>query len=183
MSQALDALLRYAELSYFRLEAEQLIADCLDRRDAAPFEGLLEELVLAGTASLGVMREILDVIYAMKSDLSRRGLDVRQDLAEAMAEFGILLPEVLSTKAPAAFLQIASLALREQVEREAYQLDPADRSLAIELCAEAGKKVTMIARQLAILQRLESSVSDWIVGLAYHAAHEGQLASADPLKL
>ena len=171
MNNALDELLSLAERTYVRMEAEQLIQECTEHGDPGPFNELLEELVFAGSASLLLMREILDVIRVMKVGLSKEGLGVRQDLMEAMAEFGIQVPELLVADAPEAFRRICSQELRRQVNGMARNLEFEDSALLEEICIEAGGKVTTIAGRMAILRQMETSVLDWLSGLAYEAAH------------
>jgi hypothetical protein len=171
MTDALDDLLSVAERTYVRMEAEQLIADCTERGDPRPFYELLEELVFAGSSSMLLLREILDVIRAMKAGLSQEGLGVRRDLMEAMAEFGIRVPELIGADAPEAFRRICSEELRRQVHEMARNLEYEDSALLEEICVEAGGRVTSIAGRLAILRQMEASVVDWLSGLAYEAAH------------
>jgi hypothetical protein len=171
MNNALDELLSLAERTYVRMEAEQLIEECTQRGDLQPFNDLLEELVFAGSTSLLLMREILEVIRVMKAGLSQQGLGVRQDLVEAMAEFGIRVPELLGADAPEAFRRICSEELRRQVNDMARNLEYEDSALLEEICIEAGGRVTTIAGRLAILRQMEASVTDWLSGLAYEAAH------------
>ena len=171
MNNALDELLSLAERTYVRMEAEQLIQECTEHGDPRPFNELLEELVFAGSASLLLMREILDVIRVMKDGLSKEGLGVRQDLMEAMAEFGIQVPELLIADAPEAFRRICSQELRRQVNGMARNLEFEDSALLEEICIEAGGRVTTIAGRMAILRQMETSVLDWLSGLAYEAAH------------
>ena len=171
MTNALDELLSLAERTYVRMEAEQLIEECTERGDLTPFNELLEELICAGSTSLLLMREILDVIRVMKANLSQQGLGVRQDLMEAMAEFGIKVPELIGADAPEAFRRICSQELRRQVNDMARNLEYEDSALLEEICIEAGGRVTSIAGRLAILRQMEASVVDWLGGLAYEAAH------------
>jgi hypothetical protein len=171
MNNALDELLSMAERTYVRMEAEQLIEECTERGDLKPFNDLLEELVFAGSTSLLLMREILDVIRVMKASLSKQGLGVRQDLVEAMAEFGIRVPELIGADAPEAFRRICSEELRRQVNDIARNFEYEDSALLEEICIEAGGRVTSIAGRLAILRQMEASVIDCLSGLAYEAAH------------
>ncbi|MFN2147206.1 MAG: hypothetical protein ACK2T2_02350 [Anaerolineales bacterium] len=175
MDEPLHELLNFAERTYVRMQAEQLIADCLKRGDPEPFFQMLAELILAGSSSLGIMREVQDVIRTLKADLTKNGMGVRQDLVQAMSEFGIFLPRILSADAPDAFRQICSRTLRDHVRSLASNLEPEDVRLLEEICIEAGGKVTLIAGQMAILKQLESSVQDWMEGLAYQAAHRSDL--------
>lgn len=172
MIDPLDELMTFAERSYIRYESEQLISECLERRDPSPFFRLLEELVLAGSTSLGVLWEVLGVIRTFKSELGQQGLDVRADLMQAMAEFGIHFPELIAASPPEAFRQICSRELRKRVQDMADALELDDEALLEEICVEAGNKVTAIAGRLAILTQLENNVLDWIDGLAYEAMHD-----------
>lgn len=172
MIDPLDEILTFAERSYIRYESEQLISECLDRRDTSSFFQLLEELVLAGSTSLSVLWEVLGVIRTFKSELGQQGIDIRADLVQAMGEFGIHFPELIAANAPDAFRQICSRELRARVQDMAHALELDDEALLEEICVEAGNKVTSIAGRLAILTQLENSVLDWIDGLAYQAMHQ-----------
>ena len=94
MSSPLDDLLNFAHQSYVRMEAEQLISECLELGTPAPFNDMVEGLVLAGTSSLMLLREILDEVLSAKSLLSQEGLGIRQDLVDALSEFGVHLPRL-----------------------------------------------------------------------------------------
>jgi hypothetical protein len=107
----------------------------------------------------------------MKSELTRDGRSVRQDLVEAMAEFGVFLPRILSADTPDSFRQMCSRAFREDVRKQGANLELEDVNLLEEICVEAGEKVTSIAARMGILKQMEASVNDWLDGLAYEAAH------------
>ena len=171
MKDPLDELINFAERTYVRIEAETLIMDCIERGEPKPFFKLLEELILAGTSSLSVLREILGVIRVIKTGLGKEGLDIRQDLVDAMAEFGVALPKLLSVEGPEAFRQICGYEMRFKVNEIAYHLEIEETALLEEICIEAGNKVTTIAGRMAILTQLEESVLDWIDGLTYEAVH------------
>lgn len=179
MKDPLDELINFAERTYVRLEAETLIMDCIERGEPKPFFKLLEELILAGTSSLSVLREILGVIRVIKTGLGKEGLDVRQDLVDAMAEFGVALPKLLSAEDPEAFRQICGYEMRFKVSEIAYHLEIEETALLEEICIEAGNKVTTIAGRMAILTQLEESVLDWIDGLTYEAVHNFEYTDWD----
>lgn len=181
MSHPLDELLSLAERTYVRLEAEQLIDDCLRKGDSTPFDDLLEELVMAGSKSLTVLREILGAIRTVKTSLSQEGLGVRQDLIDALAEYGIKLSQIISVETPESFLRITRQDLHKEVLKRVISLPAEDEALLEEICIEAGKQITRIARRLVILNRFEESVMDWIDGLAYVVAHTAGEASTNSL--
>ena len=106
MSHPLEDLISLAERTYVRLEAEQLIEDCLIQANPEPFNKLLEELVMAGTGSLIVLREILSVIRSVKSTLNQEGVGVQNDLQKTLSQFGVGLPRTTSGWTQESFWQI-----------------------------------------------------------------------------
>lgn len=171
MNDPLDELLSFAERSYVRMKAEHLIKECLKKGDEKPLNDLLEELILSGGSSFGILRDVLEAIHAIQTNLSQEGLDVRQDLVEAMREFGIKMPELISADHVDTFRQLCSRTLHIDVKRAAKHLELEDEFLLDELCNEASQKVTQIAHRLSLLRRLEESVQDWMDAMAYHSVH------------
>jgi len=179
MTERLDEVLTFAERVYLRMQAEQLIRQCLDRGDPGPFDALLENLVLAGASSLGMLREIHEELQTAKTHLGREGMNVRQDLVQALSEFGVQLPQLLSAEAPDAFRRICSQGLRHDARRAAAQkLEAEDERLLQEICSEAGNRVTGIARRLSLLTRMEKVVTDWQDGLLFEALQQRETVVA-----
>lgn len=170
MSHPLDDLLSLAERSYIRMQAEGLISHCLAQGDTSAFEDLIEGLVLAGASSLAVMHEILEEIHAAKREHSQEGLGVRQDLFDALEEFGVRLPQLMTQAAPEAFHRIVSQGLKGEIRQSAPGLAQEDEALLEEICADAADRITKVARRMALLSQIEANVRDWSGCLAYHAA-------------
>ena len=169
MSSPLDDLLNFAHQSYVRMEAEQLISECLELGDPSPFNDMVEGLVLAGTSSLMLLREILDEVLNVKSMLSQEGLGIRQDLVDALGEFGVHLPQLLYVDAPEAFRQLSSRHLRYGLSNVSANLQSEDELLLEEICLEAGERVKQIGRRLTMISHFEDSIRDWMRCLAYEA--------------
>ncbi len=176
MIDPIGELLSFAERSYVRMQAEQLILQCLQDRDPKPFYGLVNELVAAGAPSLVILREVQEVLRFIRTELTRDGRSVRKDLVEAMAEFGVYVPDVLAADSPVAFLQMCKRSFREDIRTQGAKLEVEDVDLLEEICLEAGQKVTVIAAKVRLLGELESTINDWLVGLAYEAAHSADFA-------
>lgn len=174
MSQPLDDLLTIAERAYVRMQAEQLISQCLDEGDASALEALIQQLVLAGAPSLAVLREIREEIGSVLSSLRQEGLAVRQELKDALAGFGLQMPQLLAADPPEAFRRISGQGLRNEVKKAASGLVSEDQLLLEEICREAGDRVSTIASRLALLGKVDRAVHDWLVSLAYEAAHTSQ---------
>ena len=167
MSSPLDDLLNFAHQSYVRMEAEQLINECLELGDPAPFNDMVEGLVLAGTSSLMLLREILDEVLNVKSILSQEGLGIRQDLVDALGEFGVHLPQLLYVDAPEAFHQLSSRHLKYGLSHISADIHSEDEILLEEICLEAGERVKQIGRRLTMITNFEESIRDWMRCLAY----------------
>jgi hypothetical protein len=174
LNGALKELMSFAENSYIRMEAEQVIEDCLASESSMPFDRLLEELVLAGTTSLYALWEILEAIRAYKTQLGQEGLAIRQEITDAFFGFGIQLPADVLSNPPDMFRQICGRGMQKVVRKEGRGLSLEDEYLLEDICSDAASRVTAIARRLAILNSFEASVMDWIDGLVYQAAHQTQ---------
>jgi hypothetical protein len=186
MSRPLDDLLSFAERSYIRMQAEGLISHCLAQGDASAFDDLVEGLVLAGDSSLAVMHEILEEINAAKAQHRQEGLGVRQDLTDALAEFGVHLPQLMSTAGPETFHRIVTQGLKLEIRQAAPGLAKEDEALLEEICADAAERITKVARRMALLGQIEANVRDWSGCLAYHAArsfdHPGKGEISPPIQ-
>jgi hypothetical protein len=170
VTNPLDDLMNFAQRSYVRMQAEQLITECLQLGRTKPFDDLLESLVMNGAGSLLLLREILDEILDRKSLLSQEGLGVRQDLMDALSAYGVYLPQLLSADAPDSFRRICSNGLRKDVSAASQDLNSDDEALLEEICVDASRRVTTVARQMMMINGIESSVRDWIGSIAYEVA-------------
>jgi hypothetical protein len=171
----IDELLYLAERSFIRMEAKDLIEQCLDQYDISLFNDLLERLVRAGSSSLSVLREIMDEVRATKSALGSENIGARQDLMEALTHFGVELQDALPKDVSEAVMLITSQQCRSPAFRPGRQLPFEDEQLLREICVHASEQAARIARQLGLLSQIEDAVQDWFNGLAYQAAHERDL--------
>jgi hypothetical protein len=182
VSDPLDDLISLAERTYVRLEAEQLIEDCLAKDDTAPFLNLLEQLVIAGTDSLVILREILSVIRSVKSSLNQEGIGIQDELRKALSEFGINLPRILSAGKRNSLWQIYHGDLYEVIKNHTPWLEVEDHLLLEEICTEAGGRVAQIISHILMLNVFEESILDWMNGMIYEMAHSSDLILRTSLK-
>ncbi len=168
--KSLEDLLAIAERSFVRMEAQELIGQYLEEGDQTPFEKLLENLVLAGTSSLSLLRDILEEIRATKSSLSLEGVDLRQELIEAMADLGIQPPPRIPQSNPETILPLQQFSLEDSLYDITGALAAEDAQLLEDTCGDTGKRVAHIGRKLLLLNDIEQSVMDWFHCLTYEAA-------------
>jgi hypothetical protein len=179
VTDPIDDLLYLAERSFIRLEAKDLIAQCLDQRDISLFNDLLERLVLAGASSLGVLREILEEVRATKSALGSQNIGARQELMEALTHFGVQVPNALPKDVSEAVLLITSEDSHNMGLKANPQLPFEDEQLLREICVHASEQVARIGYQMGLLNQIEDAVQDWFSGLAYQAAHEWDIQTEE----
>ncbi len=172
MSDALEDLYGYAQRSYIRMEAEQLIQECLELGDTDPLLRLVEGLVVHGASSLALLREVLEELRAQKLSLGRRSWEIRNDLLQALSEFGVYMPRLLSAQPAEVIRELCDRDLQRRVRERASDLTPEEGSLLEEICHDAGEQVRTIARHMALLTSLEQTVHDWLTGLAYEAVRD-----------
>ncbi len=170
MSRKLDDLLRLAEQSYIRLEAELLISSCVHDGDLSPINELLHELVAAGPASLFVLRDLLQIIRILKANLNQESLNVRQDFKQALTDFGVRLPDVIFTSDLGSWWRDQDLA--HEAQTAALKLGHNRVVLVEEICIETGDKVSQLTSRLDLVDELEHAVKDWISGLIYEHVHD-----------
>ncbi len=180
MGQPLDDLLTLAERTYVRMQAGELIGHCLEQGDTKPFQELVEQLVLAGAASLPVLREIREEILALQSGLRQEGLAVRHDLRQALAGFGVNMPQLLGRDFPDMLWEVRSRRLQDRIREAARGLSGEDLRLVDQVCREAGDRAVRIATRLGVLGHLEAAVEDWLGSLAYQAARLDEEAKPPP---
>jgi hypothetical protein len=168
--KSLEDLLAIAERSFVRMEAQELIGQYLEEGDQSPFEKLLENLVLAGSSSLSLLRDILEEIRATKSSLSLEGVDLRQELIEAMADLGIQSPARVSQSDSDTIVPVQQWTLEDSLHDISGALAAEDAQLLEDVCGDTGKRVAHISRKLLLLNDIEQSVMDWFHCLTYEAA-------------
>jgi hypothetical protein len=167
----LEDLIAFAERSFVRMQAQELIGQFLEEEDPTPFDQLLENLILAGVTSLTILRDILEEIRAAKSSLGLEAMNLRQKLMDALAEIGIHMPQLPNSEATEALKQIRKLARCKDVRDSLQILGCTDEQVLREICGDAGNCGEQISRKLMMLNDIEDSVLDWFECLTYEAAH------------
>ncbi|MBN1264398.1 MAG: hypothetical protein JXA25_02815 [Anaerolineales bacterium] len=169
MSDPLDELLVYAERSYIRMEAEQIISECLRIGDESDFNHLIQRLFLAGSSSIGILRDILEEIRIKKNALNKESLGVRQGLLDSMVELGVDFPLSFLSENPEHLFLVRENHLFEDIASAAPMLDERSVHLVQDICRDARDRIRILAKRLSMLNTLERTVRDWMSSLAYQA--------------
>lgn len=182
MTDPMDDLLVYAERSYIRMEAEQIIAECLRVGDESEFDELVQSLFLAGSSSISVFREILEEIRQKKNALNKESMGVRQGLIDSMGELGVNFPRTFFSEHPERMFLACETKLFEYISSISPVFEEHDIHLLQDICRDAGDRIRMLAKRLSMLNKLERTVRDWMTSLAYQASRKGDdLHSYDDL--
>jgi hypothetical protein len=169
VSDPLDELLIYAERSYIRMEAEQIINECLRIGDESDFNLLVQRLFLAGSSSIGILRDILEEIRIKKNALNQESMGVRQGLRDSLSELGINFPRSFLSETPERLFLVRENTLFEDIASAIPIIDDLNIHLVQDICRDAGDRIRMLAKQLSLLNTLERTVRDWMNSLAYQA--------------
>ena len=172
MNDPLSGRLDYAERIYIRMEAEHVLQLCLNQGEITHFTHLVEELVLAGQPAYGVMREILDEIQSVRAGMNERGIEIRQDLNDALSELGIDRLDQIELDSGNLVRLLCNNKLDLHLEKQNPGLDPDTSEILTEVCVEASDQLRDLAAQLSLLTILEAYLRDWYQGIAYQILHQ-----------
>lgn len=167
----LGAVYAFVERAYVRMQASDLLTQCLDEGGATPLQKLVESLVLAGPQSLGALREISNELAARADQLEEDRRQVYAKLEGDLRGFGVrlgsrLTPQSLARLTPAAFLVF----LAEQgVQDNDAQLT------CLQLLEDSLGVMDTLVKHERLLQEIEIYLEDWLWGLIYQSARD-QLA-------
>lgn len=164
----LEAVYEYVERAYMRLQAADMLTQCLDEGQLSPVQSIVESLVVAGPQNLSALREILTEVYMRRSQLKNDQHQVFTKLENELKRYGIRLGGIhsllsLSRLTPVAFLAL----LRSQnVEDEADQLNCLQHlEVALDL-------MRSLDDHLNLLDEIEIYLEDWLWCLIYQSAQQ-----------
>ncbi len=174
MSDPMDELLIYAERTYIRMEAEQIIVECLRMGDEDDFNDLVHSLFLAGTSSIGVLREILEEIKSKKNILNQESLGIRQGLIDSLNELGVSFPRSFFSEHPEHLFLACEKQLYEDIASSSPMFEKRSIHLLQDICRDASERIRLLANRLSMLNKLERTVRDWMNCLAYQVTHTSE---------
>jgi hypothetical protein len=162
----LGAVYAFVERAYFRLQASDVLTQCLDEGRVSPLHRMVESLVLAGPTSLSALREIQEELETRLTQLENDRRQVYSKLDEELKGYGVQLlgmhtPHSLSRLTPGVFLA----SLRQQgVEHEEAQL------ACLQHLQDALGLLKTLTRNESLLNDLDFYLQDWLWGVIYQTA-------------
>ena len=164
----LASVYSYVERAYVRLQADEVLNQCLEEGRLVPLQSLVEMLIVLGPTSLSSLREILGEVYSRKTQVKKDQHQVFIKLENELSAYHIRLGGVHSLISLARLTPMAFLAfLRSQnVENEKDQL------ICLQRLEDALELIKSLEDHLRLLEEIEVYLHDWLWCLIYQSAHQ-----------
>lgn len=164
----LDAVYAYVERVYTRMQAGDVLIRCLEVGSITPIQEMVEALLLAGTQSLGALREALNETNQRKAQVQDDLHQVFSELRSVLKSYGVSLVAFerahgLMDLTPFHLLAI----LREHGLEDASQQDA-----CLNVLHNSRDLMTNLAANLELLVEIEAFLQDWLLALACQSALE-----------
>jgi len=158
----------YVEHAFIRMQAGEVLSQCLDDGKLAPLQSLVETLIVAGAQSLDYLREILEEVYRRKTQVTNDQHQVFVKLESELGNYAIHLGGLHSVMSLVRLTPMGFLAfLRSQnIEDEAVQM------VCMQRLDEALSLLRALSEHLHLLEDIEMYLEDWLWGLIYLAAQD-----------
>jgi hypothetical protein len=165
----LEAVYAFVERAYVRMQAAEVLTQCLDEGRLSPLQDLVEALVLAGPDSLDILREILLEVDARKSQIRQDQHQVFARLESNLEQYGVRLGKAHS---PASLMRLTPAALLALL-RSQQVVDEEDQVACLGHFREALEVMSALMAHLYLLNEIEAYLMDWLWGLVYQSVHQG----------
>lgn len=169
----IKAVYAMVERAHIRMQAGEVLMDCLETSDITPIRVLVEELVLAGPQSLGAVREIM-------AEVSQRRTQLEDDYNQVAAEFEVDLTSQ--------GVQVKELRIRANLPRLEPDIfihmlrqqgisDQSRQTNCLGMLRRSQDLAVNLQSHLLLLEELLGYLEDWMWGLVYQSARQ-ELSSA-----
>lgn len=164
----LDAVYDYVEQTYIRLQAADMLTQCLDEGRMSPLQSIVELLVVAGPQSLGSLREILTEVYMRRSQLKNDQHQVFAKLENELKGYGFRLGDIHSLMSLTRLTPMAFLALLQSQR----VVDETDQLICLQRLDDALDVMKSLDGHLELLDDIEVYLEDWLWSLIYQSAQQ-----------
>lgn len=169
INNPLEAIYAFAEQTYIRMQAGDLLMRCLDSGSVRPMQDLVENLVLAGPQSLGTLHEIM-------LETGQRRAQVQDDMQRLYGEFQKKLARYgvrASDELPDAhsFTRMDDIRFYQLITSHGVN-DEDTQADCFQHFQETQDLMDSLEENIVLLQNIESYLKDWLWGLAYQSARD-----------
>ena len=168
MDDPLSSVYALVERAYLRLQAGDVLVQCMEEGSSDPIERLVEELVMAGPVSLGALREIIAEIQQHRSQLEGDYNQVLTELEQTLREHGMQLQGLPSRRVLAELEPRHFLAYLRQQGLDCEQAEQ-DCLLAFQ---DSRTLLRGLSEHLQLLDDLRGYLQDWLYGVMYQSARQ-----------
>ncbi len=165
----LEAVYAFVERAYVRMQAAEVLTQCLDEGRLTPLQDLVEALVLAGPDSLDALREILFEVDSRKTQLRQDQHQVFSRLEGKLGQYGVRLGKAHS---PTSLMRLTPAALLALL-RSQKVVNEDDQIVCLGYLREALDVMSSLMAHLYLLDEVEAYLIDWLWGLMYQSVHRG----------
>ena len=168
IEELLETVFSVVERAFVRMQAGEVLVACLEAEDLTPIQKMVEDLVLAGPRSLNALREVRAEIEVRKDQLQEEITQQFSGLDKKLLEYEVNLsglPACLSTRGleTAGFMNLL---------RQLGVLDNERQQECLHLIYQSKEAMSMLARQILLLEEMAVYLDDWMWGLIYQSAHQ-----------
>lgn len=165
----LEAIYAYAEQTYIRLQAGDLLMRCIDTGTTRPMQELVEGLVFAGPQSIGTLYEIMQETGQRRAQIQDDLQRLYGEFQKKLTELGIggrdNLPDAYS------FIQMDDHQFSRIIESE-INIDDSVHQDCFQLFDETQDLMSSLTDNIVLMQEIENYLKDWLWGLAFLLARE-----------
>lgn len=156
------------ERAYLRMQAGEVLVQCLDAGSTRPMQSLVEGLVLAGSRSLNAVREILAEVNLRYTQLQRDQDQMFSDLENRLKTYQVQLGE---THSPASIMRMSRAEMEQFLQRQGVS---GENNLpeCLTMLQQANELMSTVAHEQNLLDDLDRYLQDWLWVLVYQSARE-----------
>jgi len=164
----IEAIYEFAEQSYLRLQASDVLMRCLELKSRDPMHELVEGFILQGPQSITALRETLAEAGQHRAEtedeLHRAFIDLQGQCHNQGLQISGTLDAFSLTSLPVEFLR--NIMIDQGLETEEKQ------TVCLKLLQKGRTTITRLVTKLDLLQEIETYIQDWLWGLAYQTVHQ-----------
>jgi hypothetical protein len=168
INNPLDMIYAYAEQTYIRMQAGDILIRCMESGNIRPMVELVETLVLAGPKSISMLYEIM-------VETGQRRAQIQDDLNRLFGEFvrkmnELKIPHRLIFADADTFLRLNKKHIMQVLKQEGNNLHSGYNETA-RLVEDTQDLMRNLADNIRLLTEIENLLRDWVWGLAHQSAH------------
>jgi len=172
LNDPIHSVQSFVEQAYLRMQVADVLTRCLEQRSAQPMHEIVEQLVISGPQSLGVMREILAETGQRHDQVNDDIHQIYADFEKGLKSYGIRLTGVRS---PLALTRLATTRFQTLMLNQEIH-DSETQQVCLQMMRESRSLIKNLALHKRLLEGLENYFHDGMWALA-HQASRGETAS------